>query len=856
MFVEQAEESTRQTRILTTSYQNLAKAIAEARRESQAENFELLQKNRNLQELIDEYEELERLRRIGLFGTEEVERQEALIRELENLDKELIARDGLEINLVETISILETDIAKNAEQVSNNLFEIAKQALDLAEKEFERFIRGEGGGLEDVQNFLIDSITDDLNQDQVAALRNYYKHIIEEAGSLSLDELLSMTTDGRIQNQVSSLTKGINDFNKAIDKNEEGILGLKSSYEDIYETIEEDARPAFEELNRNFVELFDLFENRSPEMQASMERIFNVVGRTPQEINRLATSLDSIGIPLDSFLTSVAHISDELLKTNAALSLDQAASRAIIQVAASLEDAAAAATLYSIAMGRSLLEVSQAADHLTSRIDNLYDVQQKFLSGEVGDQDLFNFIEQYAEYFSDENFFDAFTSGLDLSNFIIREAIELSQEFENQLYAINAQIYAAEQGHVDLEEGQLNYLKGMRNALTLFVEYNGALRNITTTQMHYNNAIKAFELASKMGFDATLAQINLIDALERNMGPSLKRINNDLNTTNDAIQSILNEAGLENVDLNNIYQIIDGVVVLKEGYRELAPVVREAIDSQIEFIELGMEGIYSLFETLMNETLSLEESMAEKRIKVYEDYFDALDRLENRRKKAESRENLVQQLARLEGATDERSRARALEIRQQLNQLDEKSAEEVLQEARTSLIDSINESVKKTRKLFQDIFQEWLSSGTLTAKNLFDKLQEDGLVGDKGWEDIEIKMFAPDQPVEFEMVFDENEINSLIAEIGALFGLLDDPNLSEEERNEIIKEIDILQSQLDKLEEIRLLLGGEPDTNQQDITYDHIKPPEYYQSIEPSPEALAQEEYEQRQAQARAEFDA
>jgi hypothetical protein len=101
--------------------------------------------------------------------------------------------------------------------------------------------------------------------------------------------------------------------------------------------------------------------------------------------------------------------------------------------------------------------------------------------------------------------------------------------------------------------------------------------------------------------------------------------------------------------------------------------------------------------------LSEEKKAADKKKKIYQDYFAALDKLESKRERSQSREDLQAQLLRLEGATDERSRQKAKEIRQELNQLDKENAKHAQQESREAMMASIDEGIVKIEEQFSSV---------------------------------------------------------------------------------------------------------------------------------------------------------
>jgi hypothetical protein len=111
-----------------------------------------------------------------------------------------------------------------------------------------------------------------------------------------------------------------------------------------------------------------------------------------------------------------------------------------------------------------------------------------------------------------------------------------------------------------------------------------------------------------------------------------------------------------------------------------------------EQFQSTMDSALDEFLAAREQALKIEKDALDAQKKIYEDYFSALDRLEEQRNKKRSREDIVSQLQRLEGATDERSRQKALELRRELNQLDEQTAQDTIQQARDSLLQGLEDS--------------------------------------------------------------------------------------------------------------------------------------------------------------------
>jgi hypothetical protein len=399
-----------------------------------------------------------------------------------------------------------------------------------------------------------------------------------------------------------------------------------------------------------------------------------------------------------------------------------------------MDDAATAARIYSMAVGTSLLESSQSADQLASRIKNLTDVQKNFLDGTLSSQDFFNFVQQNAELFEDEDFFESFQSGASLSRFLIQELEDQFENFRTQLIATESQIRRYDRMLETANEEEKENIINLRNAaiaqrnqLLIMNEHRGILHNTTRELIDYNVAQKAFNNLKRIGVSDLESQTRALEALQESTANSLRQVSERLNSTQEGIN-----AALDGADPSIYFEIVDGVVRVTDAFADLSIAQQQVLEGLFEALEGGYEDLFDVFKTLMDETIAMEEAMANERIKVYEDYFAALDRLEKQRERKVQREDLVTQLSRLESATDERSRRRALELRRELNQMDEDGAKETIQEGRASLLQSISDSVERIRETFINAFQDFREAGGESAEALFDTLQSRGLIRPNG----------------------------------------------------------------------------------------------------------------------------
>lgn len=114
----------------------------------------------------------------------------------------------------------------------------------------------------------------------------------------------------------------------------------------------------------------------------------------------------------------------------------------------------------------------------------------------------------------------------------------------------------------------------------------------------------------------------------------------------------------------------------------------------------------------MDEEIKKVEEANKKKKESYEKYFKALDRLEEKRDRKMTRDQIVQQLQRLEGASDERSRQKAKELRKELNELDAQSAKDEQSRMREDLIASLDAQLEKQKDQISDSAQELLDAMT------------------------------------------------------------------------------------------------------------------------------------------------
>jgi len=228
--------------------------------------------------------------------------------------------------------------------------------------------------------------------------------------------------------------------------------------------------------------------------------------------------------------------------------------------------------------------------------------------------------------------------------------------------------------------------------------------------------------------------------------------------------------------------------------------------------------MYEIFGTYKEMLVEVEEELADERISIYEDYFDKLDRLEEKHKRKQDREDIEAQLQRLQGATDEASRKKAKELKAKLIQMDEESAELEREELRESLISGIEDSVEKLNTVLNEFITNWMNSidSSMDGQNLTEDFIQ-GLVGLNIGIDEEMArdiysdlLVTEDDEEEEDEYVEDSEIQNVIDEIGLIEDALNDPNISEEQRTILNDQLQVAKEQLKSLVNLEREARGLP----------------------------------------------
>lgn len=367
-----------------------------------------------------------------------------------------------------------------------------------------------------------------------------------------------------------------------------------------------------------------------------------------------------------------------------------------------------------VVFGKATRDTANEIDTLSSKIKNINETQDKFLSGELSDTELAEFLDDYGDVLEGDTL-EAFLSGGDATGRFRSEMRQTMREYEKGLQSINAELKRG-----DLTQVERDRLLIEKRKLELMINYRDELANVTRSQHKYNSTLERYNRLQKLGIENTELENELMVSQVAFGAENIDKGLEEIAKIKDQLKEDLGE------DYESYYNILDGVIIwnfdkLKEDGKRADKELRENYQSQLD---LNLD----FYKELMDNSVKKEKRLADEKVKVYEDYFAALDRLENKRERQQTREDLTRQIQRLEGASDSKSREKAKELRQELNELDTSSQKESQEESRKALIESINDSVTELEDSWKNIFEELVGKGAESGAEFVRMLEGAGLV--------------------------------------------------------------------------------------------------------------------------------
>jgi len=740
---------------MSKSSERAAAKLEEMSQEAQAINFETLRASRNINKLTEQIEKLESLKYLTSEQEDELETLKEKLLEL--VDEEIAEKFRKNIitwqEVLDQILIQEgSNLAKRVFSSQNVIQQLAEnlkmgQALPLSSFGEENlldnygvydgfvaaFVEPSSSDIRILTNNLVNlysGIIGDLSEESQEMLR----HVIENR-EFTPNDLMLLGEDPRkfVKDNLAPIVKEFEEFTGSINFEQEKfsdvIKSFKKSYESIEEDFDLDLKAFIEREFGVFVELSKLFKEVDGEVTGFIANL--------EKLNLTSTKDVQDGFSL--FGDEFVNLTEEILEFSSTLegfSEEQAIRYAFARASQETENLEAKAWLLNTAFKETTLEIVQNLDTIQSRISRISDVQQQWIEGTLSAQDLFEFIQSNADLLETLDDVDDFLSGSNMATKVFNSLIATQNNLVDRL-RYNWELY-----HSTTDEAQKSEALQQIAILGAATAYRGELRSLTQEQHNYNASLRVYNNLADIGINTT----EILSLLTNNMGTAMATVAASTQRNLSDIQdAFANEAdGIDELSGNllkyfNVVgnQLIPNMVEIGAlESEESLHILGAAFESYQEVLN---DGLNSFLET-REESLRIEKDSLNKQKKTYEDYFDTLDRLEKQRERSTSRQSIVEQLQRLEGATDERSRQRALELRRELSQVNEEQAKDTQTEAREALLQGFDDRYAELENTWalatQDYISNLATAGTDGGNAFVKAVRDKGLFPEETLENI------------------------------------------------------------------------------------------------------------------------
>ena len=808
---------------LVTATDRSAKALKRQSDEVAAASYEFNKLNKDIKSAMDTIAELNKL---PFFSDEQ---QKQLDDALEKI-AELVGEE----NVVRIDGVVNLELS----QAGINKF-LEKEAADLKQKTTDNFENAFYEGLkfnyygkagevfqETKDPVVIKSISDYMimqfresfdnkNRKLTGTVEKLYREFIAETLSTNVGGIMQGSS-GRnpISSVVDNFIAGnmlddIEFLEKAISSIESNSKEFSKYYDSYIENLSKGSDIQKQILNSQYKE-FDILTTKYGSSATNLILQLEKIGVT--DFTQIAIAVRDFGDELPEVLEGLNNRIKEIMGSDSTITEQTATSMAFAELSRTIGNAELRLWAYEQAFRKTSQFVAQGIDTLNSGFKNMIDTQDKFLKGELSKSDLYDFIQENVDLFETLEQVEAFLSGGDITLARNDQAIQLRQDSVNRLTDAYVRFYAA--GNEGEKASALRDIVLFRALL----QYNGVLKQTSIEQQNFNNVLKQYNLLTKFGIENAQLNTQVLSAQVKFINSTANSAGQNIQNIQENFQNLLGAEGI-NKPFSDFIQIVNGTAIpIFENLNGLTTEFYKGLETALSDIQKELDTVFNAFEEIRKENLRQEKETLDAQRKVYEDYFSALDRLESERERRLNRRNLVEQLSRLEGATDERSRKRALDIRKDLNKLDEESAKTTQEQSREALLNSFDERYEELEKrwaLAGEQFIDAMSEGGTEAAGAFKAaMAAQGLLPGIT-DDFDFKAFATSletfADTIIEDIEDESRTQAFILLASKIDGVLEkiaDPNLSTEEREFYNKEYMSLKAQETYLWEIRNKMLG------------------------------------------------
>jgi len=729
----------------------------------QIQRYEINQTIKSFDKLIKKYDELNSK---AIKTDEDIQALKDLETELKNIEGLQIVYDNLtgEINFEQTLANLKFLRKLQQQQLDATFYQGFNSVFENIEKRYQEFekLRERGKTNSRIRDSLRDEIPEEIEARAISR-QEAIKKSFEENKQIVVDYY---TNEFNILQDRNLTSQQINIVRKYYDKvlNSENFRSFEGNakifletYENLFESIEDASRKGFsaqlevyreiqknlsqssDQLNQEIAEslsetyrLLDYYSQLFKDTTGEFANIFEGEKLSLDFLNKLSKAAIKAQVPFEELLYKAALYKEAYINKSG-VSPILAQSMAWSRVAESVEDVALKTELYTIAASGTTLNLVQSIDTLNSSIKRISEVQSKMLSGDLTQTELYDFLQENLDLFSDDGMMDKFLSGGNIILDLINNRLDLAKTYSSQLISIESQLTNAKKQLLEEDTYQnrmlVESLQTQKNQLLILRAYKGELANVTEAQFNYNKILEQKNRLQKLGIVNDALNLELLKNLGTYTAQQVKRTVSGIDAANEKI--------FESIGINaaELYEVINGTVVVSQNaINRLNSNQMTTLQEYTNYIQTQYDIQLDAFKNLKDQQIAIEKEKSDKQKKVYEDYFDALDRIERMRERKLSRDDIVKQLQRLEGATDERSRQKAKELRAELIQMDKTAAKDEQKQAREDLLKSFDNKMieleEQWSKAGEDFIEAMSIAGTDAGEAMVAVLRANGLISD------------------------------------------------------------------------------------------------------------------------------
>lgn len=687
-----------------------------------ADNYELQKTNKSMKELIDNYDEL---------NSKAIKTDED-VNQLKNLEEQLLSLENGKYvvkNVLGEIDWEASIIALN-KAIKNNSEEIITNLAGLMDEAWQKFQRGAGTKTDAMDAAVATMIANyeyltqfNIKKQDEKSLSTYL--IAEfESSAEALDEVngkfekfQTWFAKNDVSNKIKNYLGELEGWEKSISFGDT-LQDQFKKYKEIRDGLTDPEMIAA--IDKQYQTLSYILQNFSSEINNSgfFETMENL-GYTVSNFNDLTTEANEAGYDFNTLLVGVGKQVSIIMEKDG-VSAAEATAIAWTKLAMVINDATFQAELFNLAMGNGTLNTAQSIDSINSSIKNIAETRDKYLKGELSDEEFYNFVNDHPDLFADQNFVNAFNQGQDLTRFLVEELISKEDEYRAQLNVWQGKLSKARtQADKDAAIMEINRLK-------MLLAYDGIYKNLTSSQIRYNSILAQYNKLTELGIEDNKLKAQSIELLTQVTAQTMQENAQKIEDLNNTYS-----------DVAGVFKVVNGVVIVDNWdlYNELLENGNEYLDSYQTQLQEYTDATLTAFNQWKKIWIEDKQKEIDKSIDTYKKYFENLDRIEQKDARKKDRDSIVKQIQRLEGATDEKSRQKALELKKELISLDEEAANDERKEARDALIESLETSKKELTSYWNDVATNIVSAmangGREAAKNYLYGLKAAGQLTDQ-----------------------------------------------------------------------------------------------------------------------------